>query len=163
MKVLIVSDTHGRNHYLIDTINRVSPIDLLIHLGDFENGDEYIKSMISCPTEFVAGNNDFFNGFPKDKIIHIGKYTVLLTHGHRYGVNLSTSSLLEHALKYKADIVMFGHTHIPLIDLTGSIWVVNPGSLSLPRQYGRIPTYIIMEIDSQGEAHFTLNYYKESM
>ena len=161
MKVLIVSDTHGRNHYLIDTINRVGPIDLLIHLGDFESGEEYIKSMITCPVEFVAGNNDFFNGLPKDKIIHIGRYTILLTHGHRYGVNFSTGNLLEVAKKHKADIVMFGHTHVPLIDLTGSVWIINPGSLSLPRQHGRVPTFIIMDLDSNGDAHFTLNYYRE--
>ncbi len=161
MKVLIVSDTHGRNHYLIDTINRVGPIDLLIHLGDFENGEEYIRSMITCPVEFVSGNNDFFNGLPKDKLINVGKYKVLLTHGHRYGVNFSTSAILETAKKHKADIVMFGHTHVPMIDLTGSIWVINPGSLALPRQNGRIPTFIVMDLDALGDAHFSLNYYKE--
>jgi putative phosphoesterase len=161
MKVLIVSDTHGRNQYLIDTINRVGPIDLLIHLGDFENGEDYIKSMITCPVEFVAGNNDFFNGLPKDKLIQIGKYKVLLTHGHRYGVNFSTEAIIETAKKQKADIVMFGHTHVPLIDMTGSVWVINPGSIALPRQTGRIPTFIVMELDSGGDAHFTLNYYKE--
>ena len=159
MKVLIVSDTHGRNHYLIDTINRVGPIDLLIHLGDLENGEDYIKSMINCPVEFVSGNNDFFNGFPKDKLIYIGKYKVLLTHGHRYGVNSGTVSILETAERYNADIVMFGHTHVPMINLSGNIWAINPGSLAFPRQNGKIPTFIIMEIDSYGDAHFTLNYY----
>jgi len=159
MKVLIVSDTHGRNHYLIDTINRVSPIDMLIHLGDFESGEEYIKSMLECPVEFVSGNNDFFTRIPKDKIIYIGKYKVLLTHGHRYGVNFSPSGLEEIGNRHQVDIVMFGHTHVPLIDLTGNIWIINPGSLALPRQYGHVPTYIIMDIDSRGDAHFTLNYY----
>ncbi len=161
MKVLIVSDTHGRNRCLIDTINRVGPIDLLIHLGDFENGEEYIKSMITCPIELVSGNNDFFNGLPKDKLIQIGKYKVLLTHGHRYGVNFSTGAIIETAKRVQADIVMFGHTHVPLIDLSGSVWTINPGSLALPRQSGRVPTFIIMELDSVGDAHFTLNYYKE--
>jgi uncharacterized protein len=162
MKVLIVSDTHGRNNYLIDTIKRVGPIDLLIHLGDFENGEDYIKSMLDCPIEIVSGNNDFFNRLPKDKLIHIGKYKVLLTHGHRYGVNYSTSAVIETAKRNKADIVMFGHTHVPMIDLSGSIWAINPGSLALPRQSGRIPTFIIMDLDSYGDAHFTLNYYQNS-
>lgn len=161
MKVLIVSDTHGRNHYLLETLERVCPIDLLIHLGDYEGGEEYISSIAPCPVEFISGNNDFFNGFPKEKIIHIGKYSVLLTHGHRYGVNNNTTVIREIARKNKVNIVMFGHTHIPMIDLNSNIWVINPGSLALPRQYGRIPTYIIMEIDSQGEAHFTLNYFSE--
>ena len=160
MKVLIVSDTHGRDHYLLKTLERVNPIDLLIHLGDFEGGEEYIRSIASCPTEFIAGNNDFFNGLPKEKMIRVGKYAVMLTHGHRYGVNSSTSSVLDSAKRNKADIVMFGHTHVPMIDLSGKIWAINPGSLALPRQHGRIPTFIIMDIDSKGEAHFTLNYYK---
>ena len=161
MKVLIVSDTHGRNHNYLRTLEQVSPIDLLIHLGDFDGGEEYIMSVTPCSTEMVSGNNDFFNGLPKDKIIHIGKYTVMLTHGHRYGVYYNTNELRDAALKHNADIVMFGHTHVPLIDLSQNVWTINPGSLALPRQNGRIPTFILMEIDSKGDAHFTLNYFKE--
>ena len=67
MKILIVSDTHGRNHYLTDIIKRVSPIDLFIHLGDFENGEDYIKSIITCPVEFVTGNCDFLKPFQRIK------------------------------------------------------------------------------------------------
>ncbi len=160
MRVLIISDTHGRNQYVQKTLERVSPIDLLIHLGDFEGGDGYIKSISPCPTEMVSGNNDFFNGLPKEVLIRIGKYLVMLTHGHRYGVNYSVSNLIEAAKRNKADIVMFGHTHVPLIDLSGSVWAINPGSLALPRQNGRRETFIIMDIDDKGEAHFTLNYYR---
>lgn len=162
MKILIVSDTHGRNHNLLNTLERVSPIDLMIHLGDLEGGEEYIRSIVPCPLELVSGNNDYFNGLPKEKMIQIGKYKVMLTHGHRYGVNFSTSGIIESAKRNEADIVMFGHTHIPMIDLSGSIWAINPGSLALPRQHGRIPTFIIMELDSRGDAHFTLNYYRDS-
>ncbi len=161
MKVLIVSDTHGREQLLLNTMKKVGPIDLLIHLGDFEGGEEYIKEMAPCPTEMVSGNNDFFNGLPKEKIILLGKYYIMLTHGHRYGVNSGTYSVKEAARRNKADIVMFGHTHVPMIDLSENVWAINPGSLALPRQHGRIPTFIIMEIDDRGEAHFTLNYYKE--
>jgi len=161
MRVLIVSDTHGRNHYLLKTLERVSPIDLLIHLGDFEGGEEYIKSIAPCPIEFISGNNDFFNGLPKEKMIQIGKYTIMMTHGHRYGVNSTTCNLLDSAKRNKADIVMFGHTHVPMINLNEGIWMINPGSLALPRQNGKIPTFIIMDIDSYGDAHFSLNYFKE--
>ena len=57
-----------------------------------------------------------------------------------------------------ADIVMFGHTHRPLIDLDGSVWAVNPGSISQPRQDNHLPSFLIMDLDSRGDAHFTLNY-----
>ncbi len=162
MKILIVSDTHGKNNYILKTLERVSPIDLLIHLGDYEGGEEYIKSVVTCPMEMVSGNNDFFDGLPKEKIVQIGKYNVMLTHGHRYGVYYSTTELREAAIRNKADIVMFGHTHIPMIDLKEQTWLINPGSLGLPRQHGKVPTFIIMDIESNGEAHFTLNYYKDN-
>lgn len=161
VKVLIISDTHGRNHNIQNILERVSPIDLLIHLGDFSGGSEYIEEISQCRVEMVSGNNDFYTGYPKEKIIRIGKYTVMLTHGHIFGVNYSIDALVESAKKNKADIVMYGHTHIPLISTRDNMHVINPGSLALPRQQGRVPTYIIMDIDSKGEAHFTLNYYRE--
>lgn len=161
MKVLIVSDTHGKDMYLLNTLQRVSPIDLLIHLGDLGSSEDYIKSIASCPVEMISGNNDYFNGLPKDKMIRIGKYKVMLNHGHKYDVYYSTNKIKEVARSRQADIVMFGHTHIPHIDLKEDVWAINPGSLALPRQRGRIPTFIIMEIDANGEAHFTLNNYKK--
>ena len=158
MKILIVSDSHGKNYNLEKVIEKVRPIDLMIHLGDFENNEEYVKSIAQCRVEMVSGNNDYFTGIDKDKIITIGNYTLLLTHGHRYGVNFGTERIKEAAMQYGASIVLFGHTHRPLIDLTSNVWAINPGSITLPRQEGRIPTFIIMDIDSKGEAHFSLNY-----
>jgi putative phosphoesterase len=85
----------------------------------------------------------------------------MLTHGHRYGVNFNTKTIKEAALRNNANIVMYGHTHIPMIDLSEFIWAINPGSISLPRQEGRIPTFIMMDLDSRGDAHFTLNFVKD--
>lgn len=161
MKVLIVSDTHGRDRYLFQVLQKVSPIDLMIHLGDYGGTEEYIKSIANCPVEMISGNNDFFKGYPKEKVIKIGNYTVYLTHGHRYGVYYNTSQVKEAAKIRQADIVMFGHTHVPMIDLKDDIWAINPGSIALPRQSNRIPSYIIMDIDREGKAHFTLNYCDE--
>jgi len=161
MKILVVSDTHGKDGNLFHTLQKIGPIDLLIHLGDICRSDKYIKSIAPCPVEMVCGNNDFFTNIPKEKVITIGDYSVFLTHGHKYGVYYGTQQIKEAAKAKQADIVMFGHTHIPMIDLSDDIWAVNPGSLALPRQRGGIPTYIIMDIDRIGKAHFTLNYYKE--
>ncbi|NLP33720.1 MAG: metallophosphoesterase [Clostridiales bacterium] len=162
MKILIVSDTHGREQYLFETLQKVQPIDLMLHLGDFEGGEEDIRAIANCPVEFVSGNNDFFTRVPKEKILSLGKYSIMMTHGHLYSVNYSTSVILEKAKRSGVDIVMYGHTHSPVIKFVDGIWVINPGSISLPRQEGRVPTYIIMDIDSKGEVHFTLNYVKNS-
>lgn len=158
MKILIVSDSHGRNTYLNMVLDKVAPVDLLVHLGDLEGSEEYLTMIADCPVEMVSGNNDYFTDIEREKVIRIGKYKVFLTHGHRYRVNYDTETIKQEALERGVDIVMFGHTHKPLIDLSGSVIAINPGSISQPRQDGRIPTYIIMDIDSNGEAHFILNY-----
>ncbi len=162
MKILIVSDSHGRCYYLDRAIRRVKPIDMLIHLGDLEGDEDYIREMADCPVELISGNNDFFSRIEREKVITIGTYTVFLTHGHRYGVNYGTEMIKEAAVMRGADIVMFGHTHRPLIDLSGSVWAVNPGSISQPRQENHLPSFLIMDIDSKGEAHFTLNYESDT-
>ena len=81
-----------------------------------------------------------------------------MTHGHYYGVSMGTSVLEEEALARGFNVAMYGHTHRPEIEIKDDITILNPGSLSYPRQYGRKPSYIIMEIDSRGEAHYTIHY-----
>jgi putative phosphoesterase len=122
MKIMIVSDSHGRNYYLEKAIDRVKPIDLLIHLGDLEGSEEYVTEIAPCKVEIVAGNNDFFTNMEKDKLITIGNYKVFLSHGHRYGVNYGADKIKEIAMQHGASIAMFGHTHKPLIDVSGSVW-----------------------------------------
>lgn len=160
MKILIVSDTHGKHVNLEIVIDKVKPIDLLIHLGDVEGGSDYIEAIAPCKTEMISGNNDYFTNLLREKLIEVGNYKVFLTHGHYYGVNYSTERLKEKARELGADIVMYGHTHIPAMDLTNDVWTVNPGSITLPRQAGQIPSFVIMDIDKNGRAHFTINYIK---
>ena len=47
-----------KDAYLFNTLKRVGPLDLLIHLGDLGSSEDYIKS-VQCPVEMISGNNDF--------------------------------------------------------------------------------------------------------
>lgn len=158
MKILIISDSHGRNTYLERVIKKVAPFDLLIHLGDLEGSEKYLTENVNCPMEMISGNNDYFMDIEREKEIYIGTYKILLTHGHRHKVHFGTEDLIIWGRENDANIVMFGHTHIPLLDTKSDITVLNPGSISQPRQEGHQPSYAIMEIDKNGEAHFTINY-----
>lgn len=158
MKILIVSDTHRRDENLEVVLEQEKPIDLLIHLGDAEGSEDYIELLAECPVEIVAGNNDFFTELPGEKVIQIGKYKVLMTHGHYYYVNTGIVRLKEEALDRGVDIVMYGHTHRPLLIEEEGLVILNPGSLSYPRQEGRSPSYIVMDIDENEEAHFSIEY-----
>ncbi len=158
MKILIVSDTHGHEKNLETVIKKTGPVDLFIHLGDIEGHEDYIEAIVGCPVHMVSGNNDFFSELPREEELQIGRYRVLITHGHYYGVSVGTSRLKEEAASRNLDIVMYGHTHRPEIDREEQVTVLNPGSLSYPRQWGRKPSYLIMELDNEGEAHYTINY-----
>ena len=158
MKVLIVSDSHRDNINIEKVLKKVKPIDMLIHCGDAEGAERYIQQLAECPIYVVAGNNDFFSTLQKELVFNIEKYKVFLTHGHYYYVSMGTERLVEEARLRGVDIVMYGHTHRPLIDIRDDIVIINPGSISYPRQEGRQPTYIVMETDEYGDAHYTLNY-----
>ena len=143
MKILIVSDTHRRDGNLRAIIEKQSPFDMLIHLGDTEGSEIYFKEWVNndnCVIHVVRGNNDFFSQTDKEKEISIGKYRAFLTHGHMYGVSFELETIKEEARARKVDIVMFGHTHKPHLE------------------YGRKPSYMLMEIDRNGEAHYTVCY-----
>ena len=158
MKVLIVSDTHRRNENYINVLERVSPVDMVIHCGDIEGSEYLIAESAGCPVQMVVGNNDFFSDLPREKEFHIGKYKVWLTHGHNYYVSMSNENLKHEARMRGVDVVMYGHTHRPVVDIEDDIIAVNPGSLTYPRQDNRKPSYIIMDLDREGKAHFTINY-----
>lgn len=157
-KILIVSDTHGKHTNLEKVLKSVKPIDMLIHCGDVEGGEETIKRLAGCPVHMVAGNNDFFSDLPREEEFALEGYNVLLTHGHYYYISMGTDMLKEDARARGFDLVMFGHTHRPYLERAKDITLLNPGSISYPRQDGRKPSYIIMDIDRRGEAHFTVNY-----
>lgn len=158
MKVLIVSDTHRSDRNLVRVMKLEGPVDRVIHLGDIEESEGAIQKIVGCPLDIVCGNNDFWCDLPKEKEITIGKYRVFLTHGHTYFVSLDTQMLKREACARGIQIAMYGHTHLPKIEEEQGVIVLNPGSLSYPRQQGRQPSYIVMEFDADGEAQFTLKY-----
>lgn len=61
MRVLIVSDTHGKHYNLDRALEEAGKIDMFIHLGDVEGGEDYIEAVVECEKHIVAGNNDFFH------------------------------------------------------------------------------------------------------
>lgn len=158
MKILIVSDTHRSHGNLERVLQMEAPVDLLIHLGDAEGCEREIAAMADCPLEIVSGNSDFFSFLEREKELMLGKYRTLITHGHYYYVTTGLSHIKREAEARDFDIVMFGHTHRPMIDYGKNLITLNPGSISYPRQEGRRCSYIRMEFEGQGDASFTVEY-----
>lgn len=158
MKILIVSDTHRKNENYFTLLERLKPLDMVIHCGDAEGSEYAISEAADCPVQIVLGNNDFFSALPKEVELEIGGYRVLVTHGHTHYVSMGNEKLKMDARMRGVDVVMYGHTHRPCLDIEEGLVTLNPGSLSYPRQDGHRPSYALMEIDETGEASFRIEY-----
>ncbi|MBR0381932.1 MAG: metallophosphoesterase [Eubacterium sp.] len=163
MRILVISDSHGMNENVKGVLKQVGHIDMLIHCGDVTSGDLYIESLVSCPVHMVAGNLDQGLHLPKEKLIELEGHRIWIVHGHTYRVNQGLKILRGLARRKGADIVMFGHTHKPYIELGEDMTILNPGSLTYPRQRDGNPTFLIMEIDEFGDTHFGHGYYHKDL
>ena len=163
MKILIVSDTHGHANDYYKLLKKIAPMDLVIHCGDAEGQENEMeiatRQISNCPLVIVSGNNDFFSDLKKEVSLTLKNHHILVTHGHNYYVSMEREFIKREAKARGYDVVIYGHTHRPLLDESDpNITALNPGSISYPRQEGRKPSFIIMELDKKGDVHFTLNY-----
>lgn len=158
MKILVVSDTHGRDENLETVVYREAPFDMLVHCGDVEGREIFIEALAEVSCCIVSGNNDFFSDLPREEEIEIAGKKFLVTHGHYYGVSTDETGVVEEAHSRNCDGVMFGHTHRPVLEVIDGILAINPGSLSYPRQMGRRPSYVVLETDEDGNITGEIKY-----
>ncbi len=146
MKAAVFSDTHGSTVLMLEAIRRTRP-DIVIHLGDCERDTECIlREFPDIPLYNVAGNCDFAHIALLDEIVPMGPVKALITHGHMYDVKYSTDRLIYAAQERKAQIVMYGHTHVPDNSEAGGVKVINPGTAGR----GSRLTYAFVEVFPNG-------------
>lgn len=150
-KILVVSDTHKIHTNLEKVLEKEKPFDFLFHAGDVEGREFEIEYGCGCPAYLVAGNNDFYGKAPMSVEIQIGSHKVFMTHGHQLYVSMTLDHLIREGRERNADVIIFGHTHVPYLSIKKGMAVMNPGSLTYPRQEGRKPSYIVLEMEENGE------------
>ena len=118
MRILLVSDTHGRTEKLeklLEIFN--NDLSLVCHMGDY--GSDLRKFESKYPNLQMAavnGNTDYSLQGQTEQIIDISpqsgkEFRLLITHGHRFGVKRSLDRLIRYAKEMGASAVFFGHTH----------------------------------------------------
>ena len=146
MKILLVSDTHGYNGNLEDVLELEKP-EFLCHMGDVEGSEDYIRAMANCPLAMVSGNNDFWTDLNPEVTFELHGFRIFMTHGHYLYAHSGTEQLKSAGRRNGADIVLFGHTHRPTLEVDEDIIVANPGSLTYPRQEKRRPSYMVLHLE----------------
>ena len=155
MKILLTSDTHGNLRNLIKAINSTRDIDRIIHLGDVERDVEELEVLYRYPIDYVRGNCDYTSYAPDYKILEFFGVRILMTHGHLYDVKWEYDSIIKAGKNNKVDIILFGHTHVSMHKNIDNITLINPGSISLPRD-GKGYSFGILEIEENGKFHITI-------
>ncbi|SCI21566.1 MULTISPECIES: metallophosphoesterase family protein [unclassified Romboutsia] len=145
MRIGIVSDTHRMENFINKAIPYLKECDLIIHAGDNFIDSKYIHKMTGIDIIAVKGNCDFEH-IEDEIIFYIEDKTIFLCHGDNYGVKYGLNEIERAAINYEANIVIFGHTHIPLSIKKDNIIYINPGSTSIPRG-GSSRQFVIMNID----------------
>lgn len=163
MRILVISDSHGKNDDVKQVIEQVGEIDMFIHLGDIERGPDYIRGLAGCECHMISGNNDYDIDLPSADSFMIGDKKVFITHGHRFYVGSGVERLRQYAVENGYDIVMYGHTHVPFLEIGKDVTILNPGSISYPRQDGRKHTFTMIEVDKKGEFHYSQGLLKSSL
>ena len=143
MKLLVFSDSHGEVRNMLTAVEIVRP-DYLIHLGDgWRDFEEVTARFPGLPFAHVPGNCDFGRGGEaKELVLGLEGKTILLCHGHTLGVKHGLLSAAYRAQEVRADLLLFGHTHVPMIDERNGIWGLNPGSISSSSH----PSYGVVEL-----------------
>jgi putative phosphoesterase len=144
MKICIVSDSHGRTDRIEQAARRHPGIDLLIHAGDHADDAAIVKDL---QVKAVCGNCDRPGAAEAEELIDLYGIRILVTHGHHYQVKHSLLPLLYRAQEMKAQIAVFGHSHVPLIVEEQGILFINPGSLSHPRGGFQVPSYAVLDLE----------------
>ena len=157
-KILVVSDTHKMHVNFDLVLEKEKPFDVLFHAGDVEGREWEIEYGSGCPAYVVAGNNDFFGQLPPEVEIKMGPHKIFMTHGHHHFVSMTLDHLKREARARGADIVIFGHTHKPCLKFEEDMIIMNPGSLTYPRQENRLPSYIVLEMDEEGKVEGEIRY-----
>ena len=159
MKILIVSDSHGRSDRIFRAADIEKP-DMVIHLGDLEDMADPVMQRLGSPKipcVFLKGNCDYSSqgDLQSMSVFTLKKHRFFCSHGHLVKVNYGLETLLYTAEENRCDIALYGHTHVPMNEfMEGSfggpkIHVLNPGSISLPRG-GNERTYMVMELSDSG-------------
>lgn len=149
MKILIVSDSHGRSGVLDQIVQAEPEAATVIFLGDGLRDMELIGDAYPHLRVYsVSGNCDYMSYAPGEGLAPFDGVLVLFTHGHLYSVKTTLYELADAAEKRGAQVALYGHTHTPACDEMGGVTLFNPGAVCGVRGADFRPSYGLMTVEN---------------
>ena len=145
MRLGVISDTHGQLPNAVFDV--FSEVDHILHGGDVGDPNLLIELEAVASVTAVYGNTDgteIRNRCPQVAKLELDGFYLTVTHGDQFGA--PTPAVLHEAFP-EAEIIVFGHTHKPVLELVDmTVTVMNPGSAGAPQ--AGIPASVgIMELE----------------
>ncbi|MBQ3054222.1 MAG: metallophosphoesterase [Clostridia bacterium] len=138
-RIIVVSDTHRHIEHIVRVLDNIREFDMLLFLGDVTADARCLEKLYS-DKEFYAvrGNNDLPSpDMPLEQVFEKEGITFFMAHGHGYGVKSGIERIFYKGKEEGADVILFGHTHIPLCITEEETLILNPGGYnSLERSIG---------------------------
>ncbi|MGH7581854.1 MAG: metallophosphoesterase family protein [Gemmatimonadales bacterium] len=147
MRLGVISDTHGLLRPEVAEV--FSEVDHILHAGDVGNSAILDGLRKMAPLTAVYGNTDGAEVrklLPRVATVELDGFQIVVTHGDQFGRGVNPSTL-QPAFP-DADIIIYGHTHMPLIELADVVvTVMNPGGAG-PRRFDIPASVGIMELEA---------------
>jgi putative phosphoesterase len=166
LKIAIVSDTH--EELAPEIIDIIADCELAMHAGDI-GSSSVLESMKTKTGHIiaVAGNNDkpylwdfkdwnLVKGLPGQLELHMPGGKISIEHGHRHDMYKPAHEDLRAAHK-ESRLVVYGHTHIQVIDTEEECHVINPGAAGYTRNKGG-PSCVILTINQDNWDYDVLKF-----
>ena len=145
MLIGLISDTHSLMR--AEALAALTGVELILHAGDVGSPSVLRELQAIAPTQAVYGNvDDPVLGLPRTLDLVLDGLRIHVSHGHELGS--PTPANLVH--QYRAEVIVYGHTHKPLVERTAHTLVVNPGAAG-PRRFNLKPSVGLLTL-SKGTA-----------
>lgn len=142
MLVGLISDTHALMR--AEALAALHGVELILHAGDVGTHSVLRELWAIAPVHAVLGNTDGPElGLARRVDLALGGLTIVVTHGHELG----SPTPLNLCRTYDADVIVYGHTHKPLIETQGKTLIVNPGAAGA-RRFNLKPSVGLLRIES---------------
>ena len=149
MLVGLISDTHSLIR--AEALAALHGAELILHAGDVGSFAVLRELRGIAPVHAVFGNTDDPGlGLPQQVQLTLEGLAIHVSHGHEAG-NPAPDNLVQ---RYAADVIVYGHTHKPLIATRGRTLIVNPGAAG-PRRFHLQPSVGLLRLEN-GAASATI-------
>jgi putative phosphoesterase len=145
MRLGVIADTHGLLRPEVFEVFR--DVDHIIHGGDVGPPEILAELEAVAPVTAVYGNTDDWDlrsRLPQVATLELDGFEIVVTHGDQFG---SPTPESVQAAFPSAEIIVFGHTHRPILTLVDTVvTVMNPGGAG-PRRFNLPPSVGILELE----------------